>query len=245
MDDDDTPAGGATADDAFAFDHALRQLETAALAFATRFIPDEATRAAYRRGVVEFVWELRAEVRSGRIPRADAARLAHQTRNLLMDQARARTSDFGLALAREMKATGRTFEQLLDRYAMDLFGRPPAQLSQAERDRVMRRILVRAARTNPRVNLLVRRLGMAGRGLLAVSIGLAIYNVATAEDPARAAVREGAVVGSGLVGAMAGGAAAGLVCGPGAPVCSGIGIVVGGALFALGADLAFRTWLEE
>lgn len=232
-------------DDPFAFEHALRQLETAGLGFSVRFINDAATRAAYRRGVVEFVWELRGQVRSGALTMEEATRLAHQTRNLLMDQARARTSEFGLAMAQEMKATGRTFEQLLERYARDLYGRPPAQLTAAERDRVMRRILVRASRTNPSVNTLVRRLGVGGRALLAVSIGLAVYNVATADDPASAAAREGAVLGSGVLGGMAGGAAAGLVCGPGAPVCSGIGIVVGGVLFALGADLAWQRWVED
>jgi hypothetical protein len=232
-------------DDPFAFEHALRQLETAGLSFGARFINDAATRAGYRRGIVEFVWELRDQVRSGAMSMEEATRLAHQTRNLLMEQARARTSDFGRAMAQEMKASGRTFEQLLDRYAREIYGRPPAQLTQAERDRVMRRILVRASRSNASVNALVGRLGVAGRALVAVSIGLAVYNVATAEDPARAAVREGAVVGSGVLGGMAGGAAAGLVCGPGAPVCSGIGIIVGGVLFALGADLAWQRWMED
>jgi hypothetical protein len=39
---------------------------------------------------------------------------------------------------------------------------------------------------------------------------------------------------------MAGGAAAGLACGPGAPVCVAVGVFVGGALAALGADFAFE-----
>ena len=40
-----------------------------------------------------------------------------------------------------------------------------------------------------------------------------------------------------------GGAAAGLVCGPGAPVCVTIGVFVGGALGAFGIDFGY-TWLK-
>jgi hypothetical protein len=53
-------------------------------------------------------------------------------------------------------------------------------------------------------------------------------------------VKEGAILGGGLVGAAAGGAVAGLVCGPAAPVCSGIGVLVGGALFAFGVSMALE-----
>lgn len=43
---------------------------------------------------------------------------------------------------------------------------------------------------------------------------------------------------------MLGGAAAGLACGPGAPVCVGVGALVGGIAFAVGVDLTF-DWLWQ
>ena len=81
-----------------------------------------------------------------------------------------------------------------------------------------------------------------GRGLIFVSVAFAVYNVATAENKGRQVVKEGATAGAGVLGGMAGGAVAGLACGPGAPVCVGVGIFVGGAIAALGADVTF-DWL--
>jgi len=46
-----------------------------------------------------------------------------------------------------------------------------------------------------------------------------------------------------LAGA-AGGAAAGLICGPGAPACVTVGAFVGGTLGALGMDLTF-DWITR
>lgn len=79
---------------------------------------------------------------------------------------------------------------------------------------------------------------------MVVTVAFAVYNVATAEDTGQAIAREGVGLGAGLVGSMAGGAAAGLACGPGAPVCVAVGVFVGGALFALGADLTF-DWITH
>ena len=75
--------------------------------------------------------------------------------------------------------------------------------------------------------------------MIIFSLAVSVYNVATAEDKAKAAVNEGVVIGGGFAGGAAGGAVAGLACGPGAPVCVTIGVFVGGALGAFGADLAF------
>ena len=47
------------------------------------------------------------------------------------------------------------------------------------------------------------------------------------------------VLGGGFAGGAAGGAIAGLACGPGAPICVTLGVFVGGALGALGADVSF------
>lgn len=78
-----------------------------------------------------------------------------------------------------------------------------------------------------------------GRGLLVATIGVAIYNIAIAEDMVTATAREGVIIGGGFAEGAAGGAVAGLTCGPGALVCVTIGVFVGGALGALGADFTF------
>jgi predicted lipid-binding transport protein (Tim44 family) len=69
-----------------------------------------------------------------------------------------------------------------------------------------------------------------------LSISLSVYNVATAQDKTTAALHEARDLGVGLAGGMAGGAIAGLMCGPGAPVCVTVGVFVGGALAVLGVQ---------
>ncbi len=85
-------------------------------------------------------------------------------------------------------------------------------------------------------------LGKAGRVFLVASIAISVYNVATAEDKVNAAGKEGASILGGIAGGAAGGAAAGLICGPGAPVCSAVGIFVGGAIGAFVASGGY-DWL--
>ena len=46
------------------------------------------------------------------------------------------------------------------------------------------------------------------------------------------------VLGGGFAGGAAGGAIARLACGPRAPICVTVGVFVGGALGALGADVS-------
>ncbi len=77
---------------------------------------------------------------------------------------------------------------------------------------------------------------------MVVTLGIAVYNVAVAEDKGKAVAHEGVVLGGGFAGGAAGGALAGLACGPGAPVCVTLGVFVGGALGAMGADVSFG-WL--
>src|SRR5690606_39894667 len=87
-----------------------------------------------------------------------------------------------------------------------------------------------------------KSLGIAGRGLIALTITISVYNIVTAEDKSKAIAREGAVIGGGLLGSVAGGAAAGLACGPAAPVCVTIGAFVGGVMFAVGAEITFDSF---
>lgn len=85
----------------------------------------------------------------------------------------------------------------------------------------------------------MRRATIAGRGLVVLSLAIAVYNIATAQDHWAAARREGAIFGGGIVGGAVGGAVAGLACGPAAPVCVTLFIFIGGTLGAFGVSMAF------
>ncbi len=225
--------------DRAAFEHAVQSLE-AELANAGAHLGVEArARQLYSAQVRTMADELRREATLGRITWADAAARAQETRNAVMETLRGRSTPVGRALAESLKREGKTLNELIARKTIQLFG-PGAdfnRLPAASQDRVYAAIVESAAKSNPKVNAAMVRLGRAGRGLLVLSVALSVYQIATAEDKAKAASRELVVTGAGIGGGIAGGALAGLACGPGAPVCVTIGAFVGGAAAALGVDL--------
>ncbi|MCQ0970767.1 hypothetical protein MLD63_10055 [Paracoccus sp. TK19116] len=202
---------------------------------------DGALRARYTRLIDRMAQDMKAAVRAGRMTWAQAAAQANEQRNVIMDLIRSRSTPVARALAQDMKGQGLSLQALLDRKAQQLFGHSARfdQLSAGQRDQVFRAVVEAAGRSNPRVNVLMRRVSTAGRGLLILSLGIAVYNVATAEDHAEAAIEEGAILGGGVLGGLAGGAAAGLVCGPGALVCSSVGAFAGAVAGAFGVSLFF------
>lgn len=221
---------------------AISELESEFLNFAQRFIKDANVRANYLAEARRFSQELLDDVKAGRLTPTAAAARANEMRNSLMEAMRVRSSDIGRAVAELEKATGKTLADLMEKYALKIYGKEFKLLSAAEQDIVYLEIVAKAGAPNPKWNARALKLGKIGRGLIVVSLALAVYNVASSERPGRQVVKEGVTAGAGLLGSMAGGAAAGLVCGPGAPVCVGIGVVVGGIAFGLGADLSF-DWL--
>lgn len=210
----------------------------AAAAMATN---DAVVRTSYQNAITTLMSELRRDAEAGRISWTQAAERAQEGRNFTMEAMRGRSSPVGRAIAEQLKAEGKTLNELVAKYAMRKHG-PTANfntLSAAEKDAVFAEIVLAAARSNPRVNFTVLRLSRAGRGLILLSIAVSVYNIATAEDKTKATGREVAVTAGGILGGMAGGALAGLACGPGAPACSTIGVFVGGGLAAFGIDMLF------
>lgn len=91
------------------------------------------------------------------------------------------------------------------------------------------------------VSTALRVLKWGGRIFVVVGGVKLGYDIVTAPEGERAHVAF--VGGSSFVGGFAGGAALGLVCGPGAPVCSVVTGIVGGIAGALGAGyLAEAAW---
>ena len=233
---------------------ALTALDSTATNFGVRFIQDARVRANYIRRIQEAANEIRLKVEGKRIlPNGQVqeippitpeqgAREANELRNAILDAERINSSDIGRAVAQAEKATGLTMEQLQTKYASELFGREFSQLAAGEQDQVFLTIIRKAGTPNPRFNAAAARLGWAGKGLLIASLAFAVYRVASSDNPGREAAKQGADLGLGFLGSVAGGAAAGLVCGPGAPICVGVGAFVGGVAFAVGSDFAF-DWL--
>lgn len=217
----------------------LSQMESVALNFAHKFINDGKVRASYINQTRRLAQEYRAKVSSGAMAAEEAAKQVQGIRNQILEAHRLRTSDIGKAMAVQLKKTGLTLPELTDKYAQSMFDKPFANLSIENQNRVYLEIIDSSGRPRPSMNAAASKYSKLGRGLLVVTVGIAVYNIAVAEDKLTATAREGVIIGGGFAGGAVGGAAAGLACGPGAPVCVTIGVFVGGALGALGADFTF------
>ncbi|MGA2253264.1 MAG: hypothetical protein ABSG53_01270 [Thermoguttaceae bacterium] len=223
------------------FRRALDQFEAAASTFASRFIPDNALRLKYAESVKNMSASILDEFYQGKISAKDGAELANRLRNEIIDQTRDLSSDVGRAWAEKIKAEGLKMPELQEKYANQLFKKEFAALSEAEQNEVFLAIMKSAGRANEGVIVTSARLAKISKGLLFVTAAVSVYQIATSDRPGREAVKQGAVVGTGLaVGEIIGAAAAtSLVCGPGAPICVGIFVFVGGTAAAYGADVGF------
>jgi len=228
------------------FRRELELFEAEAANFARVSIQDATVRKQYQQLIRQMSADIVGKVEAGKLSPREAAVLANQARNNLLGPLRDNSSALGKSIAEWMKKNGRTMEELTAKYAGEKFKAPFGKLSAAQQNEVYLEIAKAAGRDNPNVSKWVSRFGKAGKALAFVSIGVAIYNISTATDKARAIAKEGATFGGGVLGGAMGGGAAGLLCGPGAPVCSGVGIIVGGILGGLGVDLAFDAlWAES
>lgn len=218
------------------YHHALQALEITALNFAYRFIKDSGVRQNYIRHTRAMSQELKASVQAGAKSPLEAAKIATEMRNEIMDMARTRTSDIGLAKAKGLKPKGMAFDSLVKKYAQKKFKLPFDSLTKGQQDEVLMEIVEAAGRANPKVSAGAARLGAVGRGLWVLSIAVAVYNIGSAEDKADATQRELAGAGGGFLGGAAGGATAGIWFGP---IGVAVGVAVGGVLGAVMADQAY------
>ena len=230
--------GVTRADAGFAaqFENEIRLLQ-GALTTAGSFAANDAhVRNIYNQRVAAVATELRNSARNGSISWKHAAEQASMLRNTVMDALRARTSPIGRASAQAMKAQGKSINTLIAEKTANLFGARADfnRLSLAQKNQVYAAVVESAGKANSTVNANMARIGAAGRGLIFLSIAISVYNVAVADDQVGAAGKEVVVTGASVAGGIAGGALAGLACGPGAPVCVTVGAFVGGALAAFG-----------
>lgn len=153
---------------------------------------------------------------------------------MIMEMVRSRSTPPGRAMAEQLKSEGKTLNELVAKKAKSLFG-PQANfnnLSEVQKNQIYAGIVESAGKSNPQVNMKMMQLSRLGKGLVVLSIAISVYEIYTAEDKISESGRQLAINSAGIAGAVAGGAMAGLMCGPGAPVCVIIGGFVGGALAA-------------
>jgi hypothetical protein len=220
------------------FESSVRALEAEIVNAGVHMTIDAEARRTYTRLIREMANELRTAAESGRITWSQAAEQAQQTRNVVMELVRGRSTPIGRALAEQLKREGRTLNELIARKTRQMYGSGVEfrRLSSADQNAVYAEIVKSAGKSNPRITATMRHVSRAGRGLIVFSIGMSVYTVTTAENHGQAARRELLVTGAGIGGGIAGGALAGLACGPGAPVCVTFGAFIGGAMAAFGVD---------
>ncbi|GAB3379680.1 hypothetical protein [Massilia agri] len=228
----------AAVENRIAFEHAIDALEAQVANLGAHVTIDSSARLAYSREIKKMADQLRQEATAGRITWTEAAKQAQETRNIVMEIVRSRSTPVGRALAQRLKAQGYSLNHLIAAQTKRLHGERAifSRLSASQKNSVYAAIVTSAGKSNPTITRAMSRLSYAGRGLLFLSLGLSVYSVATSQNKAATAVKELAVTGAGIGGGIAGGALAGLACGPGAPVCVTVGAFVGGALSAFGVS---------
>lgn len=218
---------------------AIALMESQAVIFANKFIPDTAVRQEYIKMSRKASNDIRELVEAGKITPKQAAERAHSIRNTLLDASRGKLSNIGRAWSQNLKKLGKTLPELENYYAKKLFKLNFESLSQGNKNRVWKEIVAASGRPKASVNTSAKILGAVGKGFVVVTVSLALYNIISAEDKTRATAKEAVVIGSSLGGMVAGGYVASLACGPGAFICAAAWTFAIGAAAAFGSEAAF------
>lgn len=223
--------------------HSVQHAVHAAEDFAHHLAGDAQLRTKYM-DVGQWAKDLMARFEAGQITEAEAALAANKMRNAFLMETRSQMSPAGQLISQMLKKEGLELPVLIEKYAARMFDKQTAQLSEKELSAVCLRIAERAGVTNASVNVGSKITPVAGRALLAAAVALAIYQVATADDKLREAIKQGAGFlgfwAGAKVGAIAGTSAC-AVTGVGAaaaPVCGVVGGLVGGILGSILAEEA-------
>lgn len=221
------------------FESAIRALEAEIANIGTYLTIDTTARKTYAKQIQAMSVELRTMASSGKITWTQAAQQANETRNRVMEIMRNKSTPVGLAFAQKIKQQGKTLNEMVAKKTQTLYGVNVSfeSLTNEQKNKVYSEVIKSAGKSDPKITALMKKLSPAGKGLLFLSIGLSVYTVATAENKFDAAGREITITGASIGGGIAGGAMAGLACGPGAPVCTAVGAFIGGALAAFGVGI--------
>jgi len=199
------------------------------------FIWDNSVIAKYRSEIRKLSNGLRNKVALGILTWREAALEASKVRNEILNLTRAKTSPIGYYYAKKLKPNGLEFLELENKYSNKMFQSDFNQLkSKVKMDAVHEKIIIQSGVSRSAVDARLKTFSTLSRGLIAISIVISTYNIISADDKVKAAKKEGAMALSGIAGSVAGGAAAGLICGPGVIACAPVGAFIGGVLAVLG-----------
>ncbi|MBW1215749.1 hypothetical protein KYI92_18405 [Pantoea allii] len=226
-----------------AFSAALASLQGTASNFAAHCIQDSRVREQYLRDIQKMSAEFVSAVESGKMSPREAATLASQMRNEILDLSRLRNSPVGRAFSQKLKLSGRTMADLTENYATKMFQQSFVSLSERQQATVFKEIIQSAGRDRGAISGFAKTLGVAGKRVLFVSLAVAAYEIYQAEDKTTEVVHQGALATAGIAGGWGAGAAvvATGVCAATAPVCIGVAALIGGILASVGTDLLFGT----
>jgi hypothetical protein len=173
-------------------------------------------RAAYQEGA-RAIGETAQKMLDAGVKQAEVAEWATNARNALKQEIRTKGARIikALAEARNMKVYGNPLGPSAEQ--LRAAGKSDAQIIEG------------AKRSNPSVSRWTGRLRVAGRILIALDIGIGLYNVGTAGNEwPRVLMRETGRIGGGVGGAYAGAKAFGLAFSWTGPIGAGIAAGVGG-----------------
>ncbi len=95
------------------FESAMNALQGDVSAAAARLSIDPRLRLEYSKRIKEMSADLRAKANAGVISWDKAAREAQETRNLIMEMVRSRSTPLGRAMAERIKSEGKTLNELV------------------------------------------------------------------------------------------------------------------------------------
>jgi len=211
-------------------DLAIKEFEAVAMKFSLDFINDAKQRALYQQKISAISRQVYADVKAGKMSYSDGAAYCNEMRNQIMRETRLVTSPQGRAKAQKLKPDGGVpLEKILNKHSYDYLKKPYAELTKAERDMVHYGVIMSAGKPDEVTTAKTVRLRTYGRILIVVTAVLATYAILTAEDKQREAVIQGGTIGGGIGGGIIAGLGVPFLCGPGAPVCAIVVVLVGSA----------------
>ncbi len=219
---------------------AIALMESQALIFGLKFIPDSKYRSEYIQKTRDASREIKTLVKTGKLSPHEGAVRASEIRNTIMDVTREKLSNIGKAWSQNHKVNGKSLVELESQYALEKYGKNFDELSVQNKNSVWKEIVAAAGRQRPSANFKAKAVGVLGRGLVVLTVSLALYNIIIAEDKARASTKEGVILGASVGGMLAGGYVASLACGPGAFFCAAAWTFAVGAASAFGSEVTFN-----
>lgn len=220
-------------------------LESAAAKFSADAISDATVRARYTAGIQRVSRMVQTEVDSGHMSIADGAKYCNELRNQILVETRKVTSSAARAYAEKKKPVGPTLQESLDKYSRKAYGKPFAELSEAERNRVSYSVIESAGRNDTAVTAGTRKLRVAGKVGILITGALAAHAILTAPNKIQETARQGTVIQGGVLGGYLAGLATTWVCGPGAPLCALAVAILGVAVGSIATESAFNAYEDE